>query len=51
VKSIFWPVVLIVWFLRGRPGPRVVFGKKADQLLARQRELASGAVAGGADGN
>ena len=36
VKSIFWPIVLAIWFLRGRPGPRAVYGRKALRLQQQQ---------------
>lgn len=47
IKSIFWPVVLVAWFLRGRPGPNVVFGNKAERRLLEQQKAASGQLAAG----
>jgi len=32
--ALFWPVTLIIWLVRGRPEPRIVFNDKA---LERQR--------------
>jgi hypothetical protein len=29
LKSLFWPITLIVWLAMGRPEPRVVFNDKA----------------------
>lgn len=36
--ALFWPVTLVIWLLRGRPEPRVVFNEKA---LERQRRSLS----------
>jgi hypothetical protein len=29
--SMFWPVTLVVWLVRGRPEPRIVFNDKAEE--------------------
>lgn len=34
--SMFWPITLVVWLLRGRPEPRIVFNEKAAERQARQ---------------
>lgn len=34
LASFFWPITLAMWLARGRPEPRVVFNKKAEE---RQR--------------
>ena len=39
VCALFWPITLIVWLVRGRPEPRVVFNGKA---AGRRRVLESG---------
>lgn len=38
VIALGWPVALVVWLLRGRPEPRIVFNEKARE---RARRLAS----------
>ncbi len=34
VLSMFWPVTLVVWLVRGRPEPRWVFNQKAAERQA-----------------
>jgi hypothetical protein len=36
VCSMFWPVTLVVWLVRGRPEPRWVFNHKAEERQALQ---------------
>ena len=37
VCGMFWPVTLVVWLLRGRPEPRMVFNHKAEERLAARQ--------------
>jgi hypothetical protein len=39
VALLFWPVTLIIWLVRGRPEPRVVFNERAEE---RQRAAQAG---------
>jgi|GEM_PF-6707883 hypothetical protein len=34
--SLFWPLALAVWLLRGRPEPKLVFDEKARRLQAQE---------------
>lgn len=36
VSAMFWPITLVIWLIRGRPEPRIVFNDKA---VERQRRL------------
>jgi hypothetical protein len=40
ICTMAWPVTLVVWLIRGRPEPRVVFNEKARER--RQRQAAGG---------
>lgn len=42
VCSMFWPITLVVWLLRGRPEPRTVFNEKAAERQARQARQVAG---------
>jgi hypothetical protein len=37
VATLFWPVTLGIWLIRGRPEPRVVFNHKAEERRLRAK--------------